>query len=326
MPPAAVAEPAVPPIASPAPVLDLPARQQLLLEPVYSALGHPPLATEMLTLARDDELFQWALGGSSDPLHPANHSGYHPATRVVVDVELLSRAPKGSTKRLLRIARSHGYWALRACFEAAQRVSPRTERTARVRLTLSAFGKVLGARSLAKTVEPEYARCVLSHLRNLDYSPGFTRKLDVEISVKQWPGHAPVPPRAPAGTPPLRPSVETNAAFEAISPRLSACYEAALEVDPRLWGRVALRLKLDDGGAVREATPVETRFPSPEMTECARQAVLGARIPSAGVSELTFAFRVGQGAAPPPPSPADAAPPLGSLPEPPEPAPPAPVQ
>jgi hypothetical protein len=294
-----------------------------LLEPPYSALGHPPLATEMLTLARDEELFQWALGGSSDPAHPSRQPGYHPATRVVVDVELLSRAPQGSTKRLLRIARSSGYWPFRACFEAAQRHAPKAERSARVRLTLSAFGKVLGARSMGKAPEPEYARCVLARARNLDFSPGFTRKLDVEISLKQWPGHAPVPPRAPDGTPPLRPSPALSAAFEALSPSLSSCYAQALEHDAGLWGRIALRLQLDDSGSVLEATPVETRFPSAEMTECARQAVLGARIPSAGASQLTFAFRLGQPPPPAPPSP-EGAPPTGSLPEPPAPSPPEP--
>lgn len=335
VPPSPLAPAATPPAASSAAPLAAPlspepaqavapaTHQQLLLEPPYSALGHPTLASEMLTLARDEELFQWALGGSSDPAHPANRAGYHPATRVVVDVELLSRAPKGSTKRLLRIARSSGYWPLRACFEAAQRQAPKAERRARVRLTLSASGKVLGARSMGKTPEPEYARCVLTRVRHLNFSPGFTRKLDIEISLEQWPGHAPVPPRAPDGTAPLQPSSELRAAFEALSPRLSACYEAALALDARLWGRVALRLKLDEAGAVLDATPVETRFPSAEMTECARQAVLGARIPSARLSELTFAFRVGQLPPPAPPSP-EGAPAIGVLPSPPAPEPPPP--
>lgn len=336
--PAATPARPAPPLPTPAPLppeplpaVAAPTPHQLLLEPPYSALGHPPLATEMLTLARDEELFQWALGGSSDPSHPSNQAGYHPATRVVVEVELLSRAPKGSAKRLLRVARSAGYWPFRACFEAAQRTTPKTERTARVRLTLSAFGKVLGARSIGKPAEPEYARCVLTRARNLDFSPGFSRKLDFEISLKQWPGHAPVPPRAPDGTPPLRPSPDLRAAFEALSPRLSACYEEALERDAGLWGRIALRLQLDEDGSVQEATPVETRFPNPPMTECARQAVLGARIPSAEVNQLTFAFRVGQLPRPAaPPSPEGAPPPAGVLPSPPDPAspaglPPAPV-
>jgi hypothetical protein len=260
-----------------------------VLEPPYSAQGHPALATEMLTL------------GSSDPAHPANQRGYHPATRVVVDVELLSRAPKGSTKRLLRIARSSGYWPLRACFEAAQRAAPRPERAAKVRLTLSAFGKILGARSLGKSSEPEYARCVLGKLRALDFTPGFARKLDVEISVKQWPGHAPVPPRS--AELPLRLASDVQSAFEALSPALTTCYEQGLSTDSKLWGRIALRLKLADDGSVLQATPVETQFPSPAVTECARQAVLSARMPRAGVSELTFAFRLGQAASPAPPPP-----------------------
>jgi hypothetical protein len=288
----------------------------LLIEPPYSALGHPRLATEMQTLERDEQLFQWALGGSSDPAHPSNRPGYHPATRVVVDVELLSRAPQGSTKRLLRIARSTGYWPLRACFEAAQRLTVRTERSARVRLTLGASGKVLGSRSLGPTIERDYARCVLERIRGLDFTPGFTRKLDVEISVKQWPGHAPVPPRAPDTTPALHLTSGIGAALEGLAPALLACYERGLTADAKLWGRIALRLQLASDGAVEKAEPVETRFPDAAVTECTRQTVLNARISSPGVSELTFAVRFGQGAPPAPTPPTPEAPPAPSPPMP----------
>ena len=193
----AASEPAAarPTAAAPAAAASVPAT--MLIEPLYSALGHPRLATEMQTLERDDELFKWALGGSADAQHPSNRPGFHPATRVVVDVALLSRAPVGSTRRLQRIARSSGYWPLRACFEDAQRGAPRSERSARVRLTLSAAGKVLGSRSLGALPEPGYARCVRERLARLSFAPGFGRKLDVELRVKQWPGDAPVPPRAP---------------------------------------------------------------------------------------------------------------------------------
>jgi hypothetical protein len=276
----------------------------VLLEPPYSALGHARLATEMLTLGRDEELFQWALGGSADPAHPSNRPGYHPATRVVVDVELLSRAPKGSTKRLERIARSTGYWPLRACFETAQRAAPKTERSARVRLTLGASGKVLGSRSLGPAPERDYARCVLQRLRALDFTPGFTRKLDVEISVRQWPGHAPIPPRAPDDAPAVHLSAAAAAELEGLAPPLGACYENALANDAKLWGRIALRLAVGSDGAIAEATPVETQFPNAEVVECARQVLLSARLASPGLSELTFAVRYGAPPAPAPPVPA----------------------
>jgi hypothetical protein len=316
-PPAALPEstPAPPPVAPDA---------QVLIEPPYSALGHARLATEMATLERDDELFRWALGGSSDPTHPINRPGYHPATRVVVDVALLSRAPKGSTKRLERIARSSGYWPLRACFENAQRLSTKTERSARVRLTLSASGKVLASRSLGPTTEREYAQCVRERVRSLDFAPGFTRKLDVEISVKQWPGHAPVPPRAPDDAPKWKWPSESAAALEASSPALVACYAAGLARDPKLWGRLALRIELGAGGAVQQAVPVETHFPSDELVECARQALLGARLATPALSRFTLAIRFGQGAAPPAP-PAGAPASAPELSAPPEPSPPAPL-
>lgn len=291
----------------------------VLIEPPYSPLGHPRLATEMLTLGREDELFHWALGGSSAPEHPSNRPGYHPATRVVVDVQLLSRAPKGSTARLLRLARSSGYWPLRACFEAAQRSLAKPERSARVRLTLGATGKVLGARNVGPTPERDYARCVLDRVRSLDFRPGFTRKLDVEVSVKQWPGHAPVPPRAPDGTPPLRLPEAAMAALLELQQPFAACYAQGLARDPRLWGRIALHLRLAKDGAVEEATPVETVFPDAEVADCARRAVMQARIPSATVSELTVAARFGQGLPPAPGAPA------ASEPAPPAPEPPAPV-
>lgn len=307
-----------------APLPPPPLEPRVLLEPLYSAHGHPLLATEMQTLGRDEELFQWALGGSSNPEHPSRRPGYHPATRVVVDVQLLSRAPLGSTKRLLRIARSSGYWPLRACFEDAQRALPKAERATKVRLTLAASGKVLGARSIGPTPEKGYARCALERLRELDFRPGFTRKLDVEISVKQWPGHAPVPPHAARDEPPLRASAETAAALQGLSPALVACYEPALRRDPQLWGRVALRLSLGDDGEVQQASPVETQFPDPEVTECARRAIVGARLPAAPARELTFAVRFGQPGVPPsPPPPVEgepASPPAPAAPPAPEPA------
>ncbi len=300
---------------------------QVLVEPVYSALGHARRATEMLTLERDDELFQWALGGSANPAHPAQLAGYHPATRVVVDVELLSRAPKGATKRLLGIARSRGYWGFRSCFEAAQRVTPKSERRAKVRLTLSATGRVLGSRSVGPTPERDYARCVLEKARKLDFTPGFTRKLDVEISVKQWPGHAPVPPRAPddAVTPELGPA--GRQALQDLTPAWAACYQQALSADPQLWGRLAFKLTLSSEGAVLQAVEAETRFPSPQLSECARQLLVGARLGPSSTTELSLALRFGQPPPPAPPSPptgVEPAPP-SPLPAPPLPAPPSPL-
>jgi hypothetical protein len=334
---APLVEPSVP---EPAPVAAPLVEARVWLEPPYSALGHARLATEMQTLGRDEELFQWALGGSSAPAHPSNRPGYHPATRVVVDVQLLSRAPKGSTQRLLRVARSSGYWPLRACFEDAQRATPKPERAAKVRLTLSAFGKVLGARSVGSALERDYARCVLERFKALNFAPGFTRKLDVELSVKQWPGHAPVPPRAPKDAPAVRLGKEANAALAALTPALVACYEPALARDSKLWGRVALQVSLSEEGTVEGAVPVESQFPEPEVTECARRAVVGARLPAAPLRELRLAVRFGQPPAPAPPTTlgtppseigAPPAPPPPSLdsppapPAPPAPAPPAPA-
>jgi hypothetical protein len=126
-------------------------------------------------------------------------------------------------------------------------------------------------------------------------------------------------------------SAADSAALEGLSPQFLACYAPAVAADPKLWGRIALKLTLASDGSISDATPVETRFPNPEVVECARQAVLGARLESAGVKELTFALRLGY-SAPPVPVPPElspaAAPPVpveSAPPAPPEPAPPLPV-
>ena len=59
----AAAPPAPEPAAAEAPKVVAP----VLLERPYSALGHARLGSEMMTLGRDEELFQWALGGSAHP-------------------------------------------------------------------------------------------------------------------------------------------------------------------------------------------------------------------------------------------------------------------
>ncbi len=318
--PAPVAKPSPPlgPVAAPAtaiaqqpeptrlpkPAPEAPAEPSVVLEPVYSVLGHGRLATEMLTLARDEELFQWALGGSSDPSHPGSRPGYHPATRVVVDVALLSRAPKGTTNKLLRVARSKGYWGFRACFEAAQRITPKSERVTKVRLTLSAAGRVLGSRIVGPAPERDFARCVLDKARKLDFSPGPSRKLDVEISVKQWPGHAPVPPRAPEGT--VLPVLTRTAqdTLQGLRGALQSCYQAGLAADPKLWGRLAFKLTLSSDGSCQDAVEVETLFPDRQVAECARRALLSARFGEGSTTELSLAMRFGQPPAPPSAGPA----------------------
>jgi len=275
------------------------------IEAPYSALGHPELATEMLTLGRDAELLAWALGGSSDPDHPANRQGYHPATRVVIDVSLQSRAPVGTTRRLVAKARRNGYWLMRACFETAERLHPARQREVRARLTLSSRGKVLAARLLEKstTHEPAYTRCALQNLRRLNFDVELPRKLDVEIHVEQWRGDAPLPPRAPAAERSFRLGSDAIAALRETMPALRDCYRSELAKDRGLWGRLALRVEIGSEGDTTRVEQVETRFPNEAVVECARRVLLGTRIPAAGAS-FTFAARFGQPGAPPLPLPA----------------------
>jgi hypothetical protein len=279
----------------------------------------------MQTLERDEHLMRWSSGGSSDPNAASNRPGYHPATRVVIDVALLSRAPKGSTKKLLRAARSGGYWPFRNCFERAERITPRKSRSARVRFTLSPHGKVLAARLIGTAAEPDFARCVLDKARALSFVPGVGRRLDIELDVQQWPGDAPVPPRA-ADEQRLQGTGAAQAALASLLPQFERCYRAGLERDPALWGRLALKLGLASDGGVLTSEEVETRFPNGQVVSCVQQALRGQRLPELDKSSLTVAIRFGQPPLPLAPtvgSPAEPSPPVpegaASLPLPPAP-------
>ncbi|MFO7180334.1 MAG: AgmX/PglI C-terminal domain-containing protein [Pseudomonadota bacterium] len=138
----------------------------------------------------------------AEPATPlAKGRKYHPAVRVLVETNVvLGTLPaRGrhtlSRERLLHLARSRGYWPFRRCYEAALRKDPGVEGHTRVRMTIGDDGDVTAARLLeTKLPREEGAACLVRAVRALSFDPAPRRRIDVDVTIKLWPGDAPPPP------------------------------------------------------------------------------------------------------------------------------------
>jgi hypothetical protein len=265
----------------------------------------------------DENLARWNVGGTGDPEFISNRPGYHPGARVVVDASVLrgnlpARAPRdrrtGRPKKVLSehtvLARSrkYGYWPFRLCFEAGLRRKQTLSGQTVVRLTTNAAGKVTATRLVGTKLEDEaVAECLAERTRELTYEPAPGRRIDVELSIKLWPGHAPVPLAGPPmEDPPENPGrLDRKAMALALEPlhgTLRDCYRQGLERDPGLWGRVQLLIEQNAKGEVTRVTEDESRFPDRQVSRCLARVVKEARLPPPAGGELVFcyALRLGQ--------------------------------
>lgn len=265
----------------------------VLLEQPHRPGQRPRVEGRIQAAGNDEKLAVWNLGGSADPTHISNKSGFHPGVRVVVDTKLLSgslpkRAPRGqrrsvfSQHALLAHARKWGYWNFRICLEEAlRRQGSRKQQTDHgqtiIRVAINSSGKVRAARLVKSELDDKQAQqCLVD--RTLDYkpfSPMPRKRLQVELSIKLWPGDAPVPlleadddERGPGDVD----LDQVHAAVEKRLDRLKRCYFFGLERDEKLWGRLQVQLTLrEKGGSPTRIRETESQFPDRRVTRCVRR-------------------------------------------------------
>jgi hypothetical protein len=61
---------------------------------------------------------------------------------------------------------------------------------------------------------------------------------------------------------------EIGAVVEAARPAFEACYVAALDYAPELWGRLGVRFHVTEKGKTDEAFEVESQFPDERVMLC----------------------------------------------------------
>jgi hypothetical protein len=286
------------------------------VEAPYRLWERPRERGDVYAAGRDEELARWNVGGTRDPAFISSRPGYHPGARVQVDAEAMGtrlpeRAPRDRrTGRALRVLtasallahlRKYGYWPYRLCFEEGLRKDQALKGETILRADVDSNGRVVSARLLGTKLSiPSVAECLSRKTLALQVpAPG--RSLRVKVGIKLWPGDAPVPSIGPPDGAALENSgridiAVVRTATSAITGEIAACYAAALERDPGLWGRIELRIDLDERGRVRKVAENESRFPAREVVSCAAASLQKVAFPrpSDGPISVVYAIRLGQ--------------------------------
>jgi hypothetical protein len=286
------------------------------VEAPYRLWERPRERGEVYAAGRDEELARWNVGGTRDPGFISNRPGYHPGARVRVDAEAMGtrlpeRAPRDRrTGRALRVLtastlvahlRKYGYWPYRLCFEEGLRKDQALKGETLVRADVDANGRIVSTRLLdTKLGNASVAECLSRKTLALQVpAPG--RALRVKVGIKLWPGDAPVPSIGPPDGATLENSgridiAAVRSATSASTGDVAACYAAALERDPGLWGRIELRIDLDERGRVRKVAEHESRFPAREVVSCAADSLQQVAFPrpSDGPISVVYAIRLGR--------------------------------
>jgi hypothetical protein len=239
-------------------------------------------AGSVAAAAADEQLQTWNTGGSSDPSHISNRSGYHPGTRVLVDVTASGTSRKGHS-RVLRIQadlRKRGYWRFRNCYEDLARDKKEPGGKTWLRATIGAKGSVLSVK-LVRTdlLLPAIAQCHSRALRGLHVEPTGAKSL-VEVQVSVWPGDVallPLPNCAAKTS-----SVETTrftAIVESIQPKVAECMQSARMRDPDLWGRLALSFVVGEDGRASALQESYSQFGDAVAIGCVREQLRSVELP-----------------------------------------------
>jgi hypothetical protein len=265
-------------------------------EAVYRVGARPVPREPVSASAHDTVLGAWNQGGSSDPNSVTNRPDFHPATRVILDTKLLSGKKalgKLTAAGILAQTRSQGYWPFRLCFEDGLRRGVERSGNAVLRFSIDTRGRVSYTRKMKSQVSPEVADCWRKAAYAPRYRPAPARRVDVELTAQLGKGDVPLPPRDSDGGTTLD-EAALGPQLDPLTPGVAQCYAEGLARDANLWGRVELRLSLDENGRVSTLDEHGSRFPDGEVTACVRTLLLGTTLARDPASSLVVAWRLGR--------------------------------
>lgn len=273
----------------------------LKLEPV-TPVGARLRSEGAVAAAVEDEALQtWNYGGRGDPGHISNRVSYHPGTRVVVDASprwsprvLRTKGGRIVAQRLLAGLRNRGYWPFRNCFEDMTRLNPDKGGKTHLSVTMSASGKVLGARLLKSTVKNKaVGQCIVRAMGSMRTDRPLGKKLDADVAVSTWPGDLPLLPLPARTTLPKARTLAIDAVLQEKLAGFEACFSEARRIDARLWGRLALAFVINRDGRAEAIEEVDPNFGSSAAVQCVASHLSSITLPAAVPAErLQIGFRL----------------------------------
>jgi hypothetical protein len=155
--------------------------------------------------------------------------------------------------------------------------------------------------------DPSTGHCLVEAVKKLHFVPAPHKRVDLDLKIGLFPGDAPLPSvhtlngeenQPDTGFDPER----SHAALEASRGNITRCYEQGLERMPGLWGRLELRVTLNETGKLVSLAEGESRFPDAAVRACVEDVVSKVLFPApkATTCQAVVAFRFGQAFEPKP--------------------------
>lgn len=284
----AIPDPAPPPPPPPEPVPDPGPAITLLVETPYKMDERPDKKT--YEAQREDILDRrhWNTGGMGELLGEPPGAEGHPDPRVTVTIEKVN-GPH-SAKKLQQVARQYHWINVVRCYRLGAYKDPFLRGWTNGRFDLAASGRARGRKMLSTELKDRaVAECMIDKLGEIDF-PAAKAGSRVWVKMKVSPGDEPMPPpedeiKPGDGTMPLE---EMKAGVEAGREAFEACYRAAFDYAPGLWGRIILRFHVTEHGKLDEAFEAGSRFPDARVQQCILHAARELRFPKPEGGDIRF--------------------------------------
>jgi hypothetical protein len=230
----------------------------------------------------------WNSGGlgelRADPPGPEGH----PDPRVRVNIDKVQGPHEAD--ELVRIARKYHWINVVRCYRLGAYKDPHLRGWTHARIDVSKSGKVRGAKLLDTELgEREVADCLVERLGKLEFpaaSAGSRAWVDMRVS----PGDDPMPPPEELLLPGdgVLDLDEMRLGVQAGLSDFEACYRAAFDYAPGLWGRILIRFHVDDKGQLDEAFEAGSRFPDARVSQCVLRAARKLKFPRPRGGDIRF--------------------------------------
>ncbi|MCK6586168.1 MAG: AgmX/PglI C-terminal domain-containing protein [Polyangiaceae bacterium] len=262
----------------------------ITIELPYKLGERPPASAD-----EENERARWNQGGRGAGEFTAPER--HPLPRVIVDIVKVKGPHKAAS--IQRIARASLWGKIIECYRLGAYKDQSLKGKTTIRFQVSRAGKASRSASTTSTLpDKEVVRCLARQINTLELERAKAGS-SVTATIQVFPGDDPMPPPASAikpGSGVISPA-EVERAVRAASPRIEACYRAALGALPELWGRIGARLHITPSGKVDEAFEAESRFPEESVTRCVLRELLGMDLPkpSGGDVRILVPIRLSPG-------------------------------